>query len=122
MKIAGAMKSSTDVMKSMGNLIKIPELQKTMQDLSKEMMKAGIIEEMIEETIDSALDTDDVDVDKVADAEIEKVILEITQGKLSTLPSVSNSLPAVSQAASAAALEDDDVEEDMSKRLAELRS
>jgi charged multivesicular body protein 3 len=47
MKIAGAMKSSTDVMKSMSSLMSIPELQKTMMEMSKEMMKAGIIDEMI---------------------------------------------------------------------------
>lgn len=123
MKIAGAMKSSTDVMKSMGNLIKIPELQKGMQELSKEMMKAGIIDEMINESIDSVLDVDDAEVEQVADAEVERVILEITQGKLNNLPSVSNSLPAAqAQAASAIADDEEEVDEDMSKRLEALRS
>lgn len=126
MKIAGAMKSSTEVMKSMGNLVKIPELQKTMQELSKEMMKAGIIEEMMNESIDSALDADDADIEQVADAEVERIILEITQGKLSNLPSVSSSLPAASQAQAASALvdepEEEEVDEDMSKRLEALRS
>ena len=123
MKIAGSMKTSTEVMKSMGNLIKIPELQKNMQELSKEMMKAGIISEMVEESLDSVLDTDDADIDKVADAEVDRIILEITQGKLSNLPSVSSSVPA---AAAAAALPDDDVEEpvdeEFNKRLEALKS
>ncbi len=48
MKLAGALKSSTEVMKAMSNLVKLPELQKTMQSLSKEMMKAGIIDEMVQ--------------------------------------------------------------------------
>jgi charged multivesicular body protein 3 len=50
MKMAGCMKTSTEVMKSMQNLIRIPELQKVTQDLSKEMVKAGIIDEMINDS------------------------------------------------------------------------
>lgn len=126
MKIAGSMKASTEVMKSMGNLIKIPELQKTMQELSKEMMKAGIIEEMIGESMDSVLENDDADLNNVADAEVERIIFEITQGKLSNLPSVSSNTPSrntAGAAASAIADEDDEEpEEDMSKRLEALRS
>ena len=39
LRIAGALEKSTDVMKSMQALIKIPEIQATMRDMSKEMMK-----------------------------------------------------------------------------------
>jgi charged multivesicular body protein 3 len=124
MKIAGSMKSSTEVMKSMSTLIKIPEMQKTMQELSKEMMKAGIIDEMIQDSMDSVLDADDADLDSVADAEVEKIILEITQGKLSTLPSVNKTQPAGTSQDMASALvdEDEEPEEDMSKRLEALRN
>ncbi|CAF0763382.1 unnamed protein product [Brachionus calyciflorus] len=123
MKIAGAMKSSTEVMKTMSNLMKLPELQKTMTDMSKEMMKMGIIDELINETVDSVLDEDDID--KIADEEVDKIILEITKGKLDQLPDVHKSLPASSEAASA--LVDDDVdyeeqEDEISKRLEALRS
>lgn len=128
MKIAGAMKSSTDVMKSMSSLFKIPELQRTMQELSKEMMKAGIIDEMISDTMDSVLDADDADIDSIADAEVEKVILEITQGKLSTLPDVNKTQPLPNRKDQASAVVDDNdddadqVEDDMSKRLEALRT
>ena len=39
MRMAGAIGKSTDVMKAMQNLIKVPEIQQTMMELSKEMAK-----------------------------------------------------------------------------------
>ena len=39
LRISGALEKSTDVMKSMHALIKIPDIQRTMMDMSKEMMK-----------------------------------------------------------------------------------
>ncbi|RNA26581.1 Charged multivesicular body 3 [Brachionus plicatilis] len=119
MKIAGAMKSSTEVMKAMSNLMKLPEMQKTMQEMSKEMMKMGIIDELINETVDSVLDDDDID--RVADEEVDKIILEITQGKLKDAPDVQKSLPVHEAVAD---VSDDDLEEqdEISKRLDALRS
>lgn len=38
LRVAGAMQKSTEVMKAMNSLVKIPEIQATMRELSKEMM------------------------------------------------------------------------------------
>lgn len=38
-RVAGALQKSTEVMKAMQSLVKIPEIQSTMRELSKEMMK-----------------------------------------------------------------------------------
>lgn len=40
-KMKGALEKSTEVMQTMNNLIKVPELAATMKNLSKEMMKVG---------------------------------------------------------------------------------
>lgn len=40
-RVAGALQKSTEVMKAMQSLVKIPEIQATMRELSKEMMKVG---------------------------------------------------------------------------------
>ena len=124
MKLAGSLKSSTEVMKAVSGLIKLPELQKTMQSLSKEMMKAGIIDELVQDSLDTVLDTDDIETE--TDAEVEKVIFEVTQGKLKDLPAINNSLPASATAgATAATVSDDEDEEpleDMRSRLEALRS
>lgn len=127
MKIAGSLKTSTEVMKSMSNLVKIPELQRTMNEMSKEMMKAGIIDEMIQDSLDSVLDADADDIDNVADAEVEKIIFEITQGKLDKLPDpITGSLNPGSRGQAAAAavddLDDEEPEEEMTKRLEALRT
>ena len=39
MRMAGSISKSTDVMKAMQNLIKVPEIQASMMELSKEMAK-----------------------------------------------------------------------------------
>ena len=46
LRIAGCLSKSTDVMKSMQQLVKMPEIQKTMMEMSKEMMKVNITEEI----------------------------------------------------------------------------
>ena len=43
LRIAGCLSKSTDVMKSMQQLVKMPEIQKTMMEMSKEMMKVNIL-------------------------------------------------------------------------------
>ena len=39
LRVSGSLSKSTEVMQSMQALVKIPELQATMMELSKEMMK-----------------------------------------------------------------------------------
>ena len=60
-------------MKTVNDLIKVPELNQTMQQMSREMMKAGLIEETMGEMMDDVFDTDDIEED--ADAEVDKVPL-----------------------------------------------
>ncbi|CAL1285134.1 unnamed protein product [Larinioides sclopetarius] len=43
LRVAGALEKSTDVMKGMEKLVKIPEISRTMQEMSKEMMKVSKI-------------------------------------------------------------------------------
>lgn len=39
LRLAGALEKSSEVMKYMQQLVKVPEIQATMQEMSKEMMK-----------------------------------------------------------------------------------
>ncbi|CAG2122666.1 unnamed protein product, partial [Medioppia subpectinata] len=71
LRVANAMEKSTSVMKSMQSLVKIQEISHVMQEMSREMMKAGIIEEMIEETLDDQLDVDDT-LEEEAQKEVDK--------------------------------------------------
>lgn len=71
-KTTGALQKSTQVMQSVQALVKIPEVAATMRELSKEMMKAGILEEMVNETFESLEDQDELE--EAADEEIDNVI------------------------------------------------
>ena len=42
-RVSGSLSKSADVMKAMHQLIKVPEIQKTMQEMSKEMMKVQML-------------------------------------------------------------------------------
>lgn len=121
LKVSGSLERSTEVMQSMQNLVKVPEIARTMQDLSKEMMKAGIIEEMMEDTFESVFD--DEGLEEEAGEEVDKLLWELTAGQLGTAPAaVSESLPdATMEAASASAASDTDLT-DMEMRLEALRS
>ena len=79
MRMSGSIQKSTEVMAAMQNLIKLPEIQANMMDLSREMSKAGLIEEMMEDTFESL---EDDDLEEQADKEVEKVLWEVTNGTL----------------------------------------
>ncbi|XP_077394527.1 charged multivesicular body protein 3 isoform X3 [Festucalex cinctus] len=124
LNVAGSLQKSTDVMKAMQSLVKVPEIQATMRDLSKEMMKAGIIEEMLEDTFESMEDGEEME--EAAEEEVDKILFEITEGALGKAPSkVTDALPEMPSAGATAASEDEESEEDieeMQSRLAALRS
>ncbi|KAH7146417.1 Snf7-domain-containing protein [Dactylonectria macrodidyma] len=85
-KIEGSIRASVGIMKDVNTLIRLPELAGTMQELSMELMKAGIIEEMVEETLPS--DPDMILEDDEAEAEVDKVLGEILKSKEPKLPTV----------------------------------
>merc|ERR1712130_581770 len=115
-KVAGAMQSSTEVMQQMQQLVKLPEIQKTMMEMSREMMKAGIIEEMMEDAMEPLTDADDMEEE--ANEEIDKVLYELTAGKLGEAPAaVKDTLPAPAAVAQDAAEESEDDMEEMQSRL-----
>ena len=74
-KIEGSLKASTSIMKDVNSLVRLPQLTGTMRELSQELMKAGIIEEMVGDMIpDEELAEGE---DEEAEAEIDKVLGDI---------------------------------------------
>ncbi len=79
-KIEGSIKASTGIMKDVNSLVRLPELTGTMRELSQELVKAGIIEEMVGDSLpDNQLMEGE---DDEAETEVDKVLEEILQGKL----------------------------------------
>lgn len=118
--MAGALAKSTEVMQAMQRLVRIPEVAHTMQEMSKEMMKAGIIEEMLEDSMD-VLEDDAQEMEDAAQKEVDKVLWELTEGKLGEAP-----VPPVSEEAAVTPPvqeeEDEEELEQMQNRLAALKS
>ena len=123
LKVSGSLAQSAEVMKSMNALVKIPETQKVMMELSKEMMKAGILEEMLDDTMEGLNESEDLE--EAAQEEIDKIILELTTGKLTDAPAaLRDSLP-IQETREVVEQEEPESEgelEEMQSRLEALRS
>ncbi|KAL9712916.1 Vacuolar protein-sorting-associated protein 24 [Leucoagaricus gongylophorus] len=78
-KVTGSLQKSTEIVKLSNSLIKLPQISQTMREMSMEMTKAGILEEMIEDTLDME---EDEELEEEADAEVDKVLFTLTDGKL----------------------------------------
>ena len=78
-KIEGSIRASVGVMRDVNSLIRLPELAGTMQELSVELMKAGIIEEMVEDALPE--DPDALFEDEEAEEEVDKVLGEILRDR-----------------------------------------
>lgn len=88
LRLSKVIAKSTQIMGFMNSLIRLPELNKVMMAMAREMEKAGLIEEMMDET----LSPEDEELDQAADEEVDKVIEEITMG-VKTARVATNDLP-----------------------------
>ncbi|KAF4575041.1 Vacuolar protein-sorting-associated protein 24 [Pleurotus pulmonarius] len=111
LKVTGALQKSTDIMKLSNSLIKLPQISQAMREMSMEMTKAGILEEMLEDTLDM---DEDEEIEDEADAEVDKVLYELTEGKLG-LASTTAGLPVLEDQ-----LEDEETERNMEKYRQQL--
>nr|CAI5843418.1 unnamed protein product [Callosobruchus analis] len=121
LRVAGSLQISTEVMAAMQRLVRVPEVAHTMQEMSKEMMKAGIIEEMLDDAMDEFEDTEEME--EAAQSEIDKVLYEITEGKIGEAPAppmdaTVREKPPVEEPEE----EDEEELEEMQSRLAALKS
>jgi charged multivesicular body protein 3 len=78
-KIEGSIKASTGIMKDVNTLVRLPELTGTMRELSQELVKAGVIEEMVDDMMPN---TEMEGEDEEAEEEVDKVLSEILKDKL----------------------------------------
>ncbi|XP_078441927.1 SNF7 family protein [Wolffia australiana] len=127
-RTVGHLSKSAEVMKLVNNLMKAPEMAVTMQELSKEMTKAGVIEEMVSEAVDSALDSEDLEEE--IEEEVDKVLNEIASETAAQLPDAvrkeklkqpTQRAKAAEPAAIAEGVDDDEMDA-IRERLARVRS
>jgi len=84
LKVSQTLSKSTEVMKMINSAMKLPELQRNMMEMSREMMKAGLIDEMMGDAMDSTMDTEDMEEE--TDEEVNRVLAEIAGETLAKLP------------------------------------
>lgn len=119
MKMTGSLKKSGEIMKDMNSLVKVKEVRHTMMAMSREMAKAGLIEETMNDTIDSALDEDVSDTE--LEDEVNKVVMETVQGQMSGAHVGTSKLPQKQQQVQEEA-DHDEEEDELMQKFNALRS
>ncbi|XP_043702508.1 vacuolar protein sorting-associated protein 24 homolog 1-like [Telopea speciosissima] len=129
-RTVGHLSKSADVMKLVNNLMKAPEMAITMQEFSKEMTKAGVIEEMVNDAVDTALDSEDIEEE--TEEEVDKVLTEIAGETAAQLPEATRrerikqpaqtAKAAQEEEAIAEGVDDEEELEEIRARLAKVRS
>ncbi|CUM68227.1 uncharacterized protein PRCAT00005948001 [Priceomyces carsonii] len=84
-KLTNSLQSLTAVMKDVNQLVHLGAITGTMQELSKELMKAGVINEMMDDMVD--LEFEDDELEGESNEEIDKIIENLTKDQLSKVGS-----------------------------------
>ncbi|QPG75606.1 hypothetical protein FOA43_002963 [Brettanomyces nanus] len=119
-KIKGSMQKSTAIMKDMNTLVKLPQMSRTVQQLSRELTKSGVIDEMVDDMIDeNSYEEEDEDEEK----EIDQILDQVLSEQESKSPI--NSLPEAQKVEREEAEEpeepvEDEILENMRERLSAL--
>lgn len=121
-RIEGSIKASVGIMKDVNSLIRLPQFAQTMQELSVELMKAGVIEEMAGEMLPVDGDAFEEEEEE-AEGEVDKVLGEILKDRMETagpLPSVP--LPQQQQQVPAQQQAEEEDEEDTEAMMDQMRN
>jgi charged multivesicular body protein 3 len=108
-KVTKALATSTGIMSHMNSLCRVPQIASMMRQMQAEMTKSGLVEEMVGDAMDMALD-DDVDESEL-DAEVNAVVKQIMDKQLAGTDVSGTALPSTG-ARVAAAADDEGVPEE----------
>lgn len=121
-RIEGSIRTSVGIMKDVNSLIRLPALAGTMRELSAELVKAGIIEEMVGEVLPEEMDNED----EMPEGEVEKVLGEILKDRAKVQQQKMPEVPVTPEPAKQTEeMEDEEAEammDQMRNRLEALRS
>lgn len=77
LKVQGSMKASTSVMREVNQLVRLPEITSTMSQLSQELMKAGVIDEVVTDTLESLDDNDELMMESDDEQKVSSILDEV---------------------------------------------
>lgn len=123
LKIKGSLQKSTAIMQDMNQLVHVPQISRAVQDLSKELTKSGIIDEMITDTMESAEWEDE---DESETEEIDEILTEILGSKETSyepepIVSTPQQISAPESVVDIDADDDEDLIKNMRQRLSALQ-
>lgn len=123
LKLQQQMQLSSGIMKEVNSLVKLPELTGTMRQLEQELVKSGIINEMVGDTVDMLDENDELE-DEEADEEVNKIVSEYTKEKFNKVQNAPDAKLEVPQVEEPEVEEEDDehVLNEMRERLKALQS
>jgi len=121
MKMASCISTSNEVMQKMSELINVREVQQTMQTMAKEMARAGLIQETLDDAMDAALGEEDEE--QAADEEVNKVLEELAIDIDAQIAKPGQApLPSAQPAAPAVVAENGQADEEADDLLARMRA
>ncbi|ONH69960.1 Vacuolar protein-sorting-associated protein 24 [Cyberlindnera fabianii] len=115
------MKMSTGIMQDVNSLVKLPALTHTMRELEQELMKSGIINDMVGDTIDT-MDEMEAEDDEEVEEEVNKIVSEFTTEKLGKVGALPHTKLEASPEPEPVVEDDEHVLNEMRERLKALQS
>lgn len=106
-KLTNSLQTSTTIMKEVNLVIQLGMITGTMQELGKELMKAGIINEMTNDIVD--LDIDE-ELKDGSQEEVNKIIQSLTEDKFAK---IENDVPTAEMSQQEEPIPEDEVDQDL---------
>ncbi|KAG0670428.1 Vacuolar protein-sorting-associated protein 24 [Kluyveromyces marxianus] len=86
-KLQDKMAQSAVLMREVNSLVQLPQLRATMMDLEKELVKSGIITEMMDDTMEPY---EDVEEEEEVNEQVEQIVAQYTSEKLDKVEDAPN--------------------------------
>lgn len=119
--LSNQMADSAGLMREVNSLVRLPQLQGTMIELEKELIKAGIMSEMVDDTMEGVQDQDE-EMDEEVDKEVNKIVEQYTNDKFEKVDSTpSGELPLVEPKEKEQEVPEDKIDEEADHMLNEMK-
>lgn len=119
LKVTGSMEKSSEIMKTMSKLVNAAETSAVSRELAQELARFGIMEEMMGDALDSAMDPDG-DLEELADGQVEALVQEIITGVKTAGAAGTKAVPKAATAEELAAADMERQAAELDRRLKEL--
>jgi charged multivesicular body protein 3 len=89
-KMMDSIKKSTELMRVMNSLLRVPQLHQSIRTMQQEMIKAHVIEDIMEDTLETM---DDIEMETEAEKETDLILSELAKELFIDLDIIKSELP-----------------------------